>query len=348
MAKKYVEPWDGGYIHRQKDGRKLFVIQREIGGKRFHVSTRAHSSTAAHEQLKKFESDPEAYVEQMRNRRPDEGGLQLTAELVLELKSHMLTRPRPTSRPYAVRTARILREWITDLNGRDLRKMTLADYKDCLRQHDTDVPGRIVAIKTLCTYLRQERSVLDRKDDATLDLPVPQAVPEKHKRRKAVPIEDVRAVLGVLVPPYRDALLLLAHVGWHTSELRRFMSEPESRIASGRGDVLGVLQVRHKSGATTRTPVRDRAVLQAAERLRARATTLPLLNDALDSACLVAKVPKFTAGVMRHSVATWAIESGTPPEQVAEFLGHRSKSTTLRFYADVAVPTVGIQLPKLT
>jgi hypothetical protein len=347
MGRKYVEKWDGGYIHRQKDGRALFIIQREIGGRRYHVSTRAHSSTAAHEQLKRFESDPNGYVEQMRDRQPADVGLVMDGALVLEFKTWLLTRDRPVSRDYANHVSLYLEQWVEDLNGRDIRKLSLGDLKDVIAQRKIAKRNRIIAYKSFCSWLREERSKLDRRNDASLDLRVPQASPEKRRRRKAVDAAHVRAVLKVLAPAYRDCLLLLAHVGWHKTELARFARQPESRIAEGRGDVLAVLQVLHKGGETTRTPVGDRKVLDAARRIRMRGTMPKDMDATLKRACVLANVPRFTWGVMRHSVATWAIENGTPPEQVAEFLNHKDKRTTLAFYADVAVPTRGVRLPKL-
>jgi integrase len=347
MGRKYVEKWDGGYVHRQKDGRALFVIQREIGGRRYHVSTRAHSSTAAHEQLKRFESDPDGYVEQMRDRKPADVGVVLTSALVTEFQEWLRTRERPTAPEYVTHVARYLGEWTEDLNGRDLRKVTLAELKDIIRVRGVAKRHRIIVLKSFCSYLREERSLLDRRTDATLDLKVPQASPEKRRRRKAVDAERVRAVLKVLAPAYRDCLLLLSHTGWHKSELARFARQPEARIAEGRGEVLAVLQVQHKGGETTRTPVSDRKVLEAARRIRMRGGLPKDMDKTLKRACESAGVTAFTWGVMRHSVATWAIENGTSPEVVAEFLGHKDKRTTLAFYADVAVPTRGVRLPKL-
>jgi integrase len=224
----------------------------------------------------------------------------------------------------------------------DLRTLKrLVEKRAIATQH------RIIAIKAFCSWLREHKFLLERRDDATLDLAVPQAVPEKHKRRKAVEVNRVRAALKHLAPAYRDCLLLLAHTGWHVSELERFVRDADASVTEGRGAVLGVLQVRHKIGHTTRTPVVDKAVLEAAKRLRDRGELPRRLNQTIAAACVAAGVETFTAGVMRHSVATWAIEQGTQAEVVAEFLGHQSKSTTLRFYADVGVPTLPIKLPSL-
>jgi hypothetical protein len=53
--------WPGGYIHRQKDGRDLYIIEKQVRGQRFSVSTRAHSLPAAMEHLRRWESDPAGY-----------------------------------------------------------------------------------------------------------------------------------------------------------------------------------------------------------------------------------------------------------------------------------------------
>lgn len=340
------ERWDGGYIHRQRDKKQLFIIEKQVGKKRFHISTRCHSYTAAHEHLKRFQADPWAYEEEMTNGR-DTRTFALTDELVEEFGAWLLARDRPTTEKYAAEMEARLLDWVEDLNGADLRHLDLAKLKAALakrrgRQH------RIIALKTLCTWLRTEKHLLDRRDDVTLDLLVPQAVPEKHKRRKAVPFESVKAALKHLAPAYRDCLVLLSHTGWHVSELERFARDEESEVSVGRGEVLAVLQVLHKSRDTTRTPILNQDVLDAAKRLRTRREIPRRLNATLKNACVLAEVTPFTFGVMRHSVATWAVEAGTPVEVVAEFLNHRSKKTTETFYVDLAVPTRTIRLPSLT
>jgi integrase len=52
-------------------------------------------------------------------------------------------------------------------------------------------------------------------------------------------------------------------------------------------------------------------------------------------------IPVFTPGRFRHSIATWAFEAGADPFAVSAFLGHKSPSTTKKFYAALAtVPKV--------
>lgn len=339
------ERWDGGHIHRQKDGRPLFIIERQVSKRRFHISTRCHTASAAYEHLRRFEADPFGYEREMKEGGSDEV-LRLTVGLLTEFRDHLLTRDKPTSRAYANEMFHRLTEWIEDLGGADLRRLELKTLKTIVNRRDVNRQHRIIAIKIFCAWLREEKHILDRRDDVTLDFKVPQARPEKWKRRKVAKFADVQKVLGVLAPAYRDCLMVLANTGWHLAELERFIRNPEAQIVEGRGDVLAVLQVRHKSGDTTRTPVTRPEVVEAARRLKARGQSPRRINDHVVAACKKAKVPVFHPGEMRHSLATWAVEAGTPPEVVAEFLGHKSKSTTLRYYVDIAVPTATVVLPK--
>jgi len=53
--------WDGGYIVTDSNGRTTYYIRKQIGGKRYDVTTGAHSETTAHKQLVRFDAHPEAY-----------------------------------------------------------------------------------------------------------------------------------------------------------------------------------------------------------------------------------------------------------------------------------------------
>lgn len=360
MSRRRVPGWPG-YLHRQKNGLELFIIERKIRGRRYHVSTGAHSLTAAKAQLERFESDPANY-------RPDGQGerVMLTKKLVDEWKAFSLAKGNG---PVYVRDqARKLGDWTARLAGADLRKLTLRQLQEGLR----GLPARkhrIIAIKAFCSWLRTEKGLLTSAQDATLDLKVPQAEPEKWKRRKVVPWVNVESVLAQLetegaaaaelertpndkLEPgadqqrRRDCLLLLTATAWHVTELQRFIRGGELLRQAG-GDVLAVLVVRHKGGHLARTPITHREHLEAAERLRASGEVPRHLQKEHLAACKRAGVPGFGLGVMRHSVATWAVEAGASVESVASFLGHKDKRTTQRFYVDVAVPTNVIPLRRV-
>lgn len=345
--KEKREKWEGGYVRVLPGGRRIYVIARMIRGRRYHVSTRAGSSRAAHEHLRRFESDPVAYMDAQRAGHADE--LPLTADLVLEFHTWMLRREVPATRKHANEMANRLADWIEDLGGRDLRKLDLGHLKAVLDRRKTCRQHRVIALKALCAWLRTERHVLSRAEDVTQDLRVPQARPEKHRRRKAVEVSRVRAVLPHLGERMRDVLAVAAATGWHTTEIQRFARGEEAEIVDGvhGSSTLAILVVRHKSGSLTRTPVQSREALEAARRIRERGTFPKRANEQLREAARAAKVEPFTLGVMRHSVGTWAVEAGALPEVVAEFLGHRDPRTTRRFYIDVAAPTATVDLPTI-
>ena len=72
MVKREV--WEGGYRRRDSKGRDVFVIERWVGGRKFHASTRCHTRKAALKQLERFEANPAGY-------RPDgEEQLPISAE----------------------------------------------------------------------------------------------------------------------------------------------------------------------------------------------------------------------------------------------------------------------------
>lgn len=345
MAAHYKDGdrWPGGRIHIQKDGRPLFIIERRVRGRRFHVSTRAHTWPAAMKQLERFESNPDEY-------RPEGGSgelLLLTDKLILEYGDYLVDVKRTTAK-HAREMCSRLADWAEDLEGRDLRRLSLRDdVKAALDSRKVGRAHRIIAIKSLMAWLRKERHLVTSGQDVTLDLPVPQAVPEKWKRRKAVPFRDVQSVMKHLAPVYRDVLHVLASTGFHVTELERLIRNPESEIVYKRGRIRAVLRARHKIGEPTTTPIKDPAALAAAERLRERGEMPRKINDALKAACRAAHVPEFTAGVMRHSVATWLIERGEIPALVSQFLHHKDPRTTKRFYADVSVPSADVTVPRL-
>ena len=340
------ERWPGGYVHKEADGRSLFIIEKMVRGQRFHLSTRAHSLRAAMAQLERFEADPNAYAPE--GDQP-EAPLVMTDELVQ--KFYRWQVGKGTSHRHARETVHLLSMWLVDFKGKDLRRVTLRDdINPALDERKTRRQHRIISLKVFYSWLRRKEGLLVTAQDPTLDLAVPQAVPEKHRRRKAVPWATVAACFAHLSPAYRDVLQVMAATGWHFSELERFARGGDSRLevlpegsTTPKGQpLLAVAVVRHKTGGLARTPIVEAAHLEAARRIRERGELPRKVNDALASACGAAKVEKFTIGMMRHSVATWAIEQGASPQTTAEYLNHADKRTTLRFYADHSVPTVAI------
>jgi integrase len=338
------ERWEGGYVHRQKNGQPLYIIEREVGGKRYHVSTRCTSRRAAIKQLERFEANPAAY--HPAGEGPEEP-LYLTKERRDAFYDWQIAKGVTPKHASEVRGR--LNHWGIDLAHVDLRQATLRDhFIPALDRRKKSRGARISTIKAFYGWLREVRHELTSAQDPTLDLMVPQAVPEKWKRRKAVELSRVIAAAGQLAPEYRDLLTVAAATGWHFTELSRFIRQPDSEIIEVKRDTtIAVLVTKHKSREMTRTPVTSKEVLEAAKRIRARGKVPKNPNEKLAEACVAAGVEPFSFGTMRHTVATWAVEAGAVPALVSEFLGHKDPRTLRRFYSDVAVPTAPVALPRL-
>jgi len=154
--------------------------------------------------------------------------------------------------------------------------------------------------------------------------------------------EHVELARKHMMGNWRDALDLQTETGWHVTEVQRFTASGEIEPPTAEQkehSVAGVLIVQHKSGAQHRTAVSAKT-LAAAQRLRERGGfSTEWYHRAVKAACKAAGLRKpFGPGVMRHSVATWAVEAGHDLAMVSTFLGHRSPLMTRKFYATHATP----------
>ena len=334
MKRETVAGWPG-YVYRQRNGKPVFVIEKMVGKRRFHVSTRANNITAATEQLARFQANPEAYV-------PSGGGgqpVRLTAALVLDFQKWQRDVKRVTP-GYARDVSKYLADWMEDIGNRDLRALEPSELRQLVANRSA-LPHRVAALKVFFGWLRLERGVLRHHQDASLDLRVPQSTPEKHRRRKVLDFATVEAILPHLGQRARDCVLVFCGTGWHHRELIRFARAGEL-LPNGRKMTL---IVRHKSGDLARTPLENKAHIDAAKRLRAVGFVPQRLPEELRAASQAAGLPRekwVTPGVFRHSVATWAVEDGASVEQVSRFLGHKDPRTTRRFYVDLRVPVDGV------
>lgn len=332
MPTDRTRTWDGGYIRTDAKGREVYYIRRRVEGKLYDVSTRATSSEAANVQWKRFQSNPEAF-------RPG-GSLGGSLSLNVELVRAFLTWSRDekkNSATYIRDQLRSLEWWTEQLGTVDLRHVRTEELADAL-DGTTARKGKIATLKTFCSWLIHVRHRLDVKEDPTAGLLVPQNRPEQWTTPKTFTQKQFRKMRARLEQPWRDAADVLAGTGWHCSELGRFVATGTvERHPIEKGFVLSCPQA--KSGEPHRTAV-GAAVAEAGRRLHGIAYDYFEFRKALRSACRGAgmKAATIQAGAFRHSVATWAINSGANPAAVAAFLGHKSVQTTRRFYATHAVP----------
>jgi integrase len=299
-----------------------------VHGTRFEVSTRCVTLRAAMGELERFEADPESY----------RGGGDVGGALLLDDKiaGRFLDAQGGNDLAWHTRQRKLVAWWSSRLRGVDLRKATLRDHilpaipakgrKD-----------RIAVIKHLYSWLREEDMIAATEDPCLGKLKLPQARPAQLDRSKVVPVASYRKVRVLLSPEYQAALDVLAGTGWHTTEIRRFaMGGTIDRV--GR---VTVIEVKHKNGSPHRTRV-SAEVAKAAALLRAHGGLgLSRFHRAVLAACDEAKVPRFRPGWFRHTIATLAVEAGEE-SLVPGFLGHRSSTTTKRFYSTRATP------PKVT
>jgi integrase len=334
-------------VWRDAKGRPSYHIRKSINGTRYEHATGATNIASAIEQLRRFEADPEGY-DPRGDARED---MFLTDELVKEFLEH--SKAQGNSADWRRKQKNLLAWWIERLAGVDLRGASLHDHiLPALKRRDaTAKHHRIAVLKGLYTWLRTEAHRVTTAEDPVFgQLKVPQARVAQLTKSKLVPRDHVLLVVEGLTAPWRHALLLQAGTGWHTSEVQRFAAEgsiePLPKYALQDGVAGVVVCPMRKSGEPQRTRVSPE-VLEAAKRLRAHGSiSREWYERAVKAACAAVKrpdgeigIPVFTPGRLRHSVASWAIDAGADPAQVAAFLGHRSPRTTRKFYATHSAPT---------
>jgi integrase len=328
--------WPGGFYRVDAKGRETYVIQRMVRGKRYKVSTRTHSLRAAMKQLERFEADPDGYSP--AGGQASLSGLELTTELVAEFLRHSRDVDH-NSKAWIRDQRRYLSKWVEVLKGRDLRTISLtADIMVAL-DGATAQRQRIEVLKRLYSWLRTDvRRIKPTEDPTYGTLHVPQGRPEQWERTKAYSREHFLKLLPYLSGHWHAAVVVLGGTGWHVSEVLEFARGGSiEQHPTTDGDVLSC--PRRKSGEPQRTEV-SVEVGRAAEKLLANgAFNRSRLSRHIKEACKKAKVPPLNPGSMRHTVATWAMNAGADPAAVAAFLGHKSESTTKRFYATHAIAT---------
>jgi integrase len=338
------EKWDGGRKWIDADGRATYYVRKRVGGKRYEVRTSATTERAAFEQLKRFEADPEGY---------DPRG-EVKAEPIY-LDEHLSQgfldwslRPRREggagNTPRWVGQQRLyLATWAEALAGVDLRRASLADNIMPALNGATCRPQRIAVLKRLYSWLRKVEQRIRREEDPTLDtLAVPQYEPAQQRKVKARTKAEIAAVMKHAPARWRDLLTVLAATGAHVSELERFAKsgavEPLPRAAKAKG-IAGVLVLpATKAGGAHRVPVSAPALAAAKRVLEAGSFDRVKLTAVMKEACVKAKIPAMTPGVLRHSVATHAMNAGATLGEIAGFLHHLDGRTTRRWYATLGTP----------
>lgn len=350
--------WTGGHIRLAGKGRaarKIFIIRRMIDGRRFEVSTKRSTETAALIELERFEKNPAGYeplpdVDLL----PDEGPPPLRLDAALS-KRYLKSCETRDSVKYWRGKKRVIAWWLKKLDGKDLRHLDLA--ADIVAHVPEGTPGRqpkIAVLKHFFSWMRdvQGANLLTAGEDPTLDrLRVPQSQPAQSRRAKTFTAKNLKRAIAELEKMgkghHADALRVLGATGWHVTELDRLArgvaGTGVEELPPGRNATKGsvALLTVHKVGAAPhRTEVRAEAAA-AARRLIERggvpANLTGVLRDEVNPALGLGRDDRVMPGCARHSVATAAVNAGESIQDVANFLGHKSPATTRRFYAASAV-----------
>lgn len=345
MGANWVRKWAGGRV-RAVGEREVFVIERH----RRVITLTATSEPEALAELALFLRDPGAY----RTRSEDPGAVRLNADTLGPFLADCVRRGLTEEYRKTI-LRKYLQTWGKDLEGRDLRRVTLRDLSECLDSHATARKPRIIALKAFTAWLR-ETGRLAHAEDASLSLMVPPPRSKKTIEARGYSREVVEKVYAMLTTQYvRDLFVLRAKLGMHHTEI--------DRLARGKGvlrrvddpsGIVGTATFPHK--VKTHVVSMDAQTFAAAERLQAakRAPHGHTVEAQLDriAKALELKHP-LNEGELRHTFSTLATTSGVlvqpkgagvPLDEVARVMGHTTPRTTQIYYLGARVPPM-IRLP---
>ena len=363
--------WAGGRTKIDGKGRAQWVLERMVAGRRFTKVLDATSEKQALAELALFERDPEQYVtakEAAAKARAD--AIIIDAPTGAGFLADLRRKGR--TEPYIRYIRSYLADWVERLGAVDLRQVTLQQYRQALAKMKGAEHKRIVALKSLTAYLR-EQGRLTRTQDATLDLKTPTIKPARPMDERAYTMEHVQKFYAALssyryvtgyradrqpeegefqtvdMQPVRDVFVLRALCGMHGTEIER-LAEGKGviNILEGYGEIAGTLFFPHKSGEGHVVSV-DAQALAAAQRLQARgqAPNRVYLSRAMRRTAQQSGLEVIELERLRHSFITWAVAGGTlvqpkdggiPIASIAELVGHKTQRTTRRFYLGTFIP----------
>jgi integrase len=341
------ESWVGGRVRTDRRGRRVYVIERMVDGKRIFVTLGPVSEDAALAELALFERAPAAYkaTRASKDLTPSDA-VTITAERVQGCLERLAADG--CSDDYRADCKRYLVAWTTALDGADLRTVKLLELTQAMKGMEGARAQRIAALKTFTRYLR-DRGELE--NDATLLLHAPQPKPEKTVRKKGYDASVVERIYrGLQRQEVRDVLRIRAMTGQHHTEIDRVArGRGVLTRVEGQGEIAGTVALPHKSG-DIHIQALATATLEAYERLQRRGSAPDdrWVARQCQEACDALKLGvHFNPGELRHTFATLARSSGRevkpasgglPLSIVASAMGHRSERTTSRFYDMSEIP----------
>ncbi len=360
MATNWTGSWAGGRIATRRDGVEIHYLERMLLGRRVSVALEG-SADDAKDELRRFTRDPAEWLKARGHATDPSAAAGVDARTVQLFLDHLKEGKRDLG--YRQNTHHYLTLWSEWFAGRAIREVTSAQLATAIREWKNAKRHRIIALKSYCSFVRDELHRLTIGEDPSLSIKVPVAVAEKSVRVKGHTMEHVELIYGLVAEQdVRDVICLRALSGMHEREA--------SRIATGKGIVLalpdtgceiaGTVTFVHKSGdahvqslsaqalaATLRLTVRGRPIDNARQhREIRRAAELASAAATLEAGKPVV-IPPLMPGELRHSFVTWARKAGREVkvagtglalDAIADAIGHKSKRTTSKFYDGTEVP----------
>lgn len=346
MPRKHTGRWQGGRIYEDKDGTRRYVIERMRGGVRYSVTL--PPGTDLEQALLDFKKDPAGYSVTPAP--------QPTAAVVLSTAEVEAFTKYQTGKDLAVAyvngVAGYLLQWATALNGRDFRRVTVAELYAHLDTWPTARNYRIVALKTWATYLTK-RQRLKPGENAAAFLELEQAPTSRLGRDVAYTIKQVETFYREIDSQYiRDLFCVAAKTGMHRTEIQRISTGNVKITPIGKNGIAAVVTFVHKNKRDHKQSI-DAQTLAALQRLIAhgRAPSGPAIHKSGKKTAArlewkEALHPKY----LRHSFATWLKEcgrkvyvqsGGLDHAEVAAIINHRS-GLMLKDRYDGSIPPMGV------
>jgi integrase len=377
---QWIGKWIGGRVKLDRHGRTVWVIERKIGSEKITVTLRnMPSEDHAKNEFFEFEKNPVEYLKAYRQKKQATveeiaraDSMVLTPELIAEVVKHV--KASGSSEDYANYTVEAyLSEWAAELKGVDLRDLPTTRLKAILKGWDTAEHKRVVALKVLSSYLREEKG-LRRSEDPTLDIkvpPVPGGRPADQRAYSPAHVEAFYAALTnwkyangyfgdkhpdgvelatVDLQAVRDVFLLRVKTGMHGEEISRLAAgDGVVRVLEDYGEIAGTLFFEHKRKEDFIVSV-DKQTLAAAQRLKAAGEVpnrVKMSREMRRVSKLNPKLKPIQVSNLRHTFATWCgylarlvkpKDAGIPLEVIAQLMNHASVKTTKKHYLGIYVP----------
>jgi integrase len=345
----YLENWKHGFIRVDAKGRKTYVIREMVNGERLKVSTRAHTLDGALAAYALWSKDPAGFENGPQLAPPlAPQQVLLTRGLVdefLEWSQETGFHGRGNTVGHVANQRIAMDFWLKHLARRDLHHVDLERDILPVLIGQSQQANRRRTLKAFFSWLRSEdggNRIKLAEDPVARALKVPKSDPRaRTKANKAVAWRDLLKVRDALQGHWRAAFEVQMATGWHGTEIKRFAIGGVVEKYNGPQKGVGAVLVcpEHKNGGEHRSAV-DKAAVAAAKQVLAYGSFEPAnYSREVLRVSAVVKVKTFTAGQLRHSVATHMINDlGADLATVSTFLGHKSPATTARFYATHTVP----------